>query len=165
MLVIGGYSMHTGEEMGLVRTSGAPVPRGPYSQAVVANGLVFCAGQVAIDPATGQIVEGDVRSQTRRVLQNLEAVLQAAGSSLRHVVKTTVFLTDFDDFHAMNEVYAEFFGDRAPARSTVEVAALPRGLVVEIDCIALVERPLSPSTLAETRKVEPQVDLDSGRDS
>ena len=120
-----------------IQTADAPNAIGPYSQGVQANGLIFCSGQVAIDPATNTFGEGDIRAQTRRALQNLDAVLQAAGSSLAQVVKTTVFLAHFSDFAAMNEVYGEFFGDTPPARSTVEVAALPRNALVEIECIAL----------------------------
>jgi 2-iminobutanoate/2-iminopropanoate deaminase len=120
-----------------IQTADAPNAIGPYSQAVLANGLVFCSGQVAIDPATNTFGEGDVRAQTRQALQNLDAVLHAAGSSLAQAVKTTVFLAHFSDFAAMNEVYGEFFGDTPPARSTVEVGALPRNALVEIECIAL----------------------------
>jgi 2-iminobutanoate/2-iminopropanoate deaminase len=120
-----------------IQTADAPNAIGPYSQAVVANGLIFCSGQVAIDPATNAFGEGDVRAQTRQALQNLDAVLRAAGSSLGQAVKTTVFLAHFSDFAAMNEVYGEFFGDTPPARSTVEVGALPRNALVEIECIAL----------------------------
>ena len=101
-----------------VRTPGAPAAIGPYSQAIVANGLVFCSGQVAIDPQTNELVEGDIRAQTHRVLQNLEAVLTAAGSGLHNALQTTVFLAHFSDFPAMNDVYAEYFGEVAPARST-----------------------------------------------
>jgi 2-iminobutanoate/2-iminopropanoate deaminase len=120
-----------------IHTADGPHAIGPYSQAIVAAGLVFCSGQVALDPATNQFVEGDIAVQTRRVLQNLDGVLRAAGSSLHQAVKTTVFLAHFSDFAAMNEVYAEFFGDTPPARSTVEVGALPRNALVEIECIAL----------------------------
>jgi len=132
--------MATDEHKTAVHTSGAPQAMGPYSQAIVANGLIFCAGQVAIDPTTNQPIAGDIQAQTRRVLDNLSAVLQAAGSSLQHAVKTTVFLADFDDFTAMNEVYAGYFGPHPPARSTVEVSALPRNLRVEIECIAVLPR-------------------------
>ena len=121
-----------------VATEGAPKAIGPYSQAITAGGLVFCAGQVALDPASGEPVAGDVRAQTARVLDNLAAVLAAAGSDLAHVVKTTVYLTDFTDFAAMNEVYAARFGDHRPARATVGAAALPKGLRVEIECVAAV---------------------------
>lgn len=120
-----------------IATDGAPKAIGPYSQAIVAGELVFCAGQVALDPASGEAVTGDVRVQTERVLDNLTAVLAAAGSDLRHVVKTTVYLTDLNDFAAMNEVYAKRFGDHRPARATVGASALPKGLRVEIECVAI----------------------------
>jgi len=120
-----------------IATDGAPKAIGPYSQAVAAGELIFCAGQVALDPASGDSVTGDVRAQTERVLENLSAVLAAAGSDLRHVVKTTVYLTDFNDFAAMNEVYAARFGDHRPARATVGVSALPKGFRVEIECVAI----------------------------
>ena len=120
-----------------IATDGAPKAIGPYSQAIAAGELIFCAGQVALDPASGDSVIGDVRMQTERVLDNLSAVLVAAGSDLRHVVKTTVYLTDFNDFAAMNEVYAKRFGDHRPARATVGVSALPKGLRVEIECVAI----------------------------
>src|SRR5204863_8753006 len=110
---------------------------GPSSQAIKANGLVFCSGQIAFDPATMQVVEGDVRAQTDRVLKNLSNVLAAAGSSLDRAVKTTVFLKNMADFAAMNEVYGTFFKATPPARSTVEVAQLPRNVLVEIEVIAL----------------------------
>lgn len=119
-----------------VTTADAPKAIGPYSQAIIAGGLVFCSGQVALDPASGEPVTGDVRVQTARVLDNLAAVLAAAGSDLAQVVKTSVYLTDFADFAAMNEVYATRFGDHRPARATVGVASLPKGLRVEIDCVA-----------------------------
>src|SRR4051812_21930847 len=121
----------------IVATKNAPQAIGPYSQGIKANGFVFTAGQVAIDPATGNVVEGDVRQQTERVLQNVSAILQAAGSSLDHAVKTTVFLKNMSDFAAMNEIYAKFFTARQPARSTVEVAELPKNVLVEIDVVAL----------------------------
>ena len=120
-----------------VQTAHAPQAIGPYSQAVKANGMIFCSGQIPLDPATMQVVEGDVSAQTERVLRNLQAVLEAAGSSLGRVVKTTVFLADMNDFAAMNEVYATFFGNNRPARSTVQVARLPRDVRVEIDVVAL----------------------------
>lgn len=123
-----------------IQTAQAPQAIGPYSQAVKANGLVFCSGQIALDPATAQIIEGDVAAQTERVLRNLQAVLEAAGSSLARVVKTTVFLGDMNDFAAMNEVYARFFGEHRPARSTVQAARLPRDVRVEIEVIALAEK-------------------------
>ena len=121
-----------------ISTSGAPKAIGPYSQAISANGFVFTAGQVALDPATGELVTGGVAEQTTRAVENLRAVLAAAGSSLSRVVKTTVFLVDMGDFSAMNEVYGRAFGSHRPARSTVAVAALPRGARVEIEVIATV---------------------------
>ncbi|HZU23131.1 MAG TPA: RidA family protein [Terriglobales bacterium] len=121
----------------IVSTRNAPQAIGPYSQAVKANGLVFTAGQIAIDPSTGNVIEGDVRQQTERVLKNVSAILQAAGSSLDNAVRTTVFLKNMSDFAAMNEVYGKFFTAKQPARSTVEVAQLPKNVLVEIDVIAL----------------------------
>jgi 2-iminobutanoate/2-iminopropanoate deaminase len=120
-----------------VATDRGPKAIGPYSQAVRANGFVFLSGQIPLDPKTQQIVEGDVAVQTERVMENLKGVVEAAGSSLHHVVKTTVFLADMNDFAAMNEVYARYFTANAPARSTVEVARLPKNVRVEIDLIAL----------------------------
>ena len=122
--------------MEFVRTEHAPAAIGPYSQATIVGDLVFTAGQVALNPASGTVIEGGVEAQTARVLENLTAVLQAAGSSLSQVVKTTVFLTDMADFPAMNEVYAEAFGDHKPARATVAVAGLPLGVRVEIEAVA-----------------------------
>ncbi len=124
-------------ERTVVRTEQAPQAIGPYSQAIIAGGFVFVSGQIAIDPATGQIVEGDIGAMTRRIFANLKAVLEAAGSSLAKVVKTTVFLADMDDFQAMNAAYAEFFPENPPARSTVQVARLPRDARVEIEVVAL----------------------------
>ncbi|GAC1456301.1 MAG: RidA family protein [Ktedonobacterales bacterium] len=121
-------------------TQSAPAAMGPYSQAIVADTLVFASGQIALDPATGQLHGEDVREQTRRALDNVKAVLAAAGSSLEQVVKTTVFLTRMADFAAMNEVYAEYFTSAPPARSTVAVAELPRGALVEVEVIALREQ-------------------------
>ena len=121
----------------IIRTTNAPQAIGPYSQAIKANGLVFVSGQVAIDPATQQVISGDVAAQTERVLKNLSAVLQAAGSSLANVVRSTVFLKNMADFGAMNEVYAKYFNAAPPARSTVEAARLPKDVSVEIDVIAL----------------------------
>jgi 2-iminobutanoate/2-iminopropanoate deaminase len=123
----------------VIRSEDAPAPfeGAPYNQAIAANGLVFVAGQLGLDPASGQIVEGGIGAQTDRVFENLGAILRAAGSSLDAVVKTTVFLTDLDDFAGMNEVYARRIGDRPPARSTVEVSRLPAGALVEIEAIAL----------------------------
>ena len=114
----------------------APAAIGPYSQAVIANGFLFTAGQVALDPASMQVVDGDIVAQTEQVLSNLDAVLASAGVSWSDVVKTTVFLTDMRDFARMNEVYARAMGDARPARSTVQVSGLPRGVLVEIELIA-----------------------------
>jgi 2-iminobutanoate/2-iminopropanoate deaminase len=119
-----------------VITPHAPKPIGPYSQAIKANGFVFLSGQVALDPQSGDIAETDVRQQTERVLENLKAVLEAAGTTLHHVVKTTVFLKSMDDFPAMNEVYGRYFTSAPPARSTVEVSRLPKNALVEIDVVA-----------------------------
>jgi len=121
----------------VIKTEQAPPAIGPYSQAIAANGLVFAAGQIPLDPRTGQPVPGDVRVQTRRVLENLKAVLEAAGSSMDRVVKTTVFLRDLNDFGAMNEIYGEYFKESPPARSTVQVVKLPRDAAVEIEAVAL----------------------------
>lgn len=126
-----------GHHRTVVATDKAPAAIGPYSQAIRVDLTVFCSGQVPIDPATGQLVEGDIDAQTRQALTNLAAVLAAAGSSLERVVKTTVFLVDMNDFQAMNAVYAEFLGHEPPARSTIAVRELPRGARVEIEAIAL----------------------------
>ncbi|HEY6980481.1 MAG TPA: RidA family protein [Reyranella sp.] len=122
-----------------VQTDTAPKALGPYAQAIMAGGMVYCAGQIPLDPATGNIVPGGVAEQTKQVLENLRAVLKAAGSDLDRVVKTTVFIKNMNDFAAMNEVYgrAEYFGPNPPARSTVEVARLPRDALVEIEVVAL----------------------------
>lgn len=119
-----------------VSTEQAPAAIGPYSQAVVCDGWIYASGQIPLDPASGELETGDVRAETRRVLENLRAVLEAAGGSLGSVVKTTVFLSDMANFQAMNEVYAEYFGDHRPARACVEAAGLPRGVSVEIEAIA-----------------------------
>jgi 2-iminobutanoate/2-iminopropanoate deaminase len=124
--------------MQTVATEGAPKAIGPYSQAIVADGLAFTAGQVGLDPATGELVPGGIVEQTARAIQNLRAVLEAAGSGLSHVVKTTVFLADMGDFGAMNEVYGKAFGAHRPARSTVAVAGLPKGARVEIEAVGVV---------------------------
>jgi 2-iminobutanoate/2-iminopropanoate deaminase len=120
-----------------VSTAGAPRAIGPYSQGITAGGFLFTAGQVGFDPATGELVDEGIAEQTGRVLENLRAILRAAGLELASVVKTTVFLVDMADFAAMNEVYGRAFGDHRPARSTVAVAALPRGARVEIEAVAI----------------------------
>jgi 2-iminobutanoate/2-iminopropanoate deaminase len=122
----------------IVHTDNAPAAIGPYSQAIVAGNFLYTAGQIPLDPNTGQIVQGDVTVQTERVMRNLTAVLEAAGTSWTNVVKTTVFLQDMADFPRVNEVYGRMIGDARPARSTVQVSALPRGVLVEIDAVALV---------------------------
>jgi 2-iminobutanoate/2-iminopropanoate deaminase len=122
----------------IVHTDAAPAAIGPYSQGVVANGFLFTAGQIAIDPATGQVVAGTVAVQTERVMTNLTAVLATVGATFKDVVKTTVFLHDMADFPVVNEVYAKALGDARPARSTVQVSGLPRGVLVEIEAIALI---------------------------
>ncbi len=129
--------MFTSEGKKIVVTENAPRAIGPYSQAVRIEDLVFTAGQIGLDPATMELVGGGIEAQTRQVLTNLKNVLEAAGSGLNYVVKTTVFLKDMADFAAMNAIYAEFFGENPPARSTVAVAALPKGALVEIECVAL----------------------------
>jgi len=121
----------------LIRTQDAPQAIGPYSQAVRANGFVFVSGQVAIDPANQQVIQGGIGAQTDRALKNLSAILKAAGTGLEKVVRSTVFLKDMGDFAAMNEVYGKFFPAAPPARSTVEVSRLPKDVLVEIDVIAL----------------------------
>jgi 2-iminobutanoate/2-iminopropanoate deaminase len=120
-----------------ITTPHAPAAIGPYSQAIAVGDFVFASGQIPLDPQSGQIIEGDIGAQTRQVLMNLASVLEQGGTSLAHVVKTTVFLTTMDNFAAMNEVYAEFFTNDPPARSTVAVAGLPRAALVEIEAIAL----------------------------
>ena len=122
-----------------VQADAAPKALGPYSQAIVAGGMVYCAGQIPIDPATGQVVTGGIGDQTRQVLKNLRAVLKAAGSDLDRAVKTTVFLKSMDSFVAMNEIYGrpEYFGSTPPARTTVEAARLPRDVLIEIEVVAL----------------------------
>ncbi len=120
-----------------IHTDRAPQAIGPYSQAVKTQGWVFCSGQIPLDPVSMELIAGDIRAQTERVLLNLQAVLEAAGSSLQKVVRTTVYLADMADFAAMNEVYAKFFGESRPARSTVQAARLPRDARIEIDAIAM----------------------------
>jgi 2-iminobutanoate/2-iminopropanoate deaminase len=121
----------------IVETEKAPRAIGPYSQAVIAGGFVFASGQIPLDPQTGEFVAGGVAEQTEQVLRNLSAVLEAAGASLKQVVKTTVFLADMNDFAAMNEVYGRYFNEQPPARATVEAARLPRDARVEIEAVAL----------------------------
>jgi len=121
----------------IIASAKAPAAIGPYSQAVKANGFIFVSGQIPLDPATGAFKGGDIKATTRQVLENLKGLLEDAGSSLDKVVKTTVFLKDIGDFGAMNEVYAEYFGKAAPARSAVQVAALPKDMPLEIEVIAL----------------------------
>ena len=122
--------------MKIVSTPNAPAAIGPYSQAVVSNGFAFVSGQVPLDPATGKIIDGDIAGQTQQVLENLKAVLEACGSSLAQVVKTTVYLKDMGEFAGMNEVFARYFPENPPARATIEAARLPRDVRIEIDCIA-----------------------------
>ncbi len=124
-------------EKQVVNTDQAPAAIGPYSQALKVGEMVFVSGQIPIDPATGDIVQGDIKTQTRQVLTNLNAVLAAAGSSLEKTVKTTVYITNMDEFSQVNEVYSEFFKDQPPARACVEVSRLPKGVTVEIDAIAV----------------------------
>jgi 2-iminobutanoate/2-iminopropanoate deaminase len=123
----------------IISTENAPGAIGPYSQAIKTGGLIFCSGQIPIDPASGDFVSDDVAEQTEQVLKNLRAVLQAAGAGLGDVVKTTVFLADMNDFAAMNDVYSRYFNENKPARATVQAARLPRDARVEIECIAVVE--------------------------
>lgn len=125
------------DEIGPIATEAAPAAIGPYSQAIRAGGFVFCSGQIALDPASGELATGGVGAQAERVLQNLAAVLDAAGTSPARIVKATIYLTDMADFAAVNEVYAAWLGDARPARATVAVAALPKGALVEIDAVAL----------------------------
>jgi 2-iminobutanoate/2-iminopropanoate deaminase len=124
----------------IISTEQAPKAIGPYSQAVISNGFAFLSGQIPLDPATNQLIDGGIAAQTERVLDNLKSVLEAAGSSLDRVVKTTVYLKDMGEFAKMNEVYGRYFTSNAPARATVEAARLPRDVAVEIDCIATVDK-------------------------
>ena len=121
----------------IVLTDRGPKPIGPYSQGVKANGFLFASGQIALDPQTNEFIGGDIRQQTERVIANIKGVVEASGSNLSHIVKTTVFLKDMSDFSAMNEVYAKFFSVAPPARSTVQAARLPKDALVEIEIIAL----------------------------
>lgn len=123
--------------MKVISTTNAPAAIGPYSQAIEANGMLFCSGQIPIVPATGALVEGGIQEQTRQVFHNISQVLAAVGTDMSHVVKTTVFLSDMAHFAAMNEVYAEFFGQPFPARSAVAVKELPKGAMVEIEVLAV----------------------------
>lgn len=120
----------------IVLTDRGPKPIGPYSQAVKANGFVYVSGQIALDPKTGEFIGADVRAQTERVLENLKAIVEAAGTNFSHAVKTTVYLKDMNDFAAMNEVYAKFFPASPPARTTIQAARLPKDALVEIDVVA-----------------------------
>jgi len=121
----------------IVTSKGAPSPIGPYSQAIKTNGFVFTSGQIAIDAESNELIDGDVQAQAKKVFENLKAVLQAAGSSLELVVKTTIFLKDLSDFADVNAIYAQYFGKALPARSTVEVSRLPKDVLIEVDCIAV----------------------------
>ena len=133
--------MFTTEGKKIIFTEKAPNAIGPYSQAIQTEAMVFTAGQVGIDPATSELVDGGIEAQTRQVLTNLKQVLEASDSGLNYVVKTTVFLKDMNDFAKMNAIYGEFFSQNPPARSTVAVAALPKGALVEIEAVALLESP------------------------
>jgi len=130
--------MATTAGLSIVSTTDAPAAIGPYSQGVVVGNLIFTAGQIPLDPVSGEVVGNEIGEQSESVMRNLESVLRAAGSSLSHVVKTTCFLSDLNDFAAFNEVYGRWFGDHKPARSTVQVAKLPRGVRIEVECIAMI---------------------------
>jgi len=130
--------MATTAGLSIVSTTDAPAAIGPYSQGVVVGNLIFTAGQLPLDPVSGEVVGNEIGEQSESVMRNLESVLRAAGSSLSHVVKTTCFLSDLNDFAAFNEVYGRWFGDHKPARSTVQVAKLPRGVRIEVECIAMI---------------------------
>ena len=132
----------------IISTNEAPAAVGPYSQAVRAGSMVFCAGQIPLDPKSGQIVSGDIAAQTRRVLDNVTAVLKAEGLTFEHIVKTTIFLTDLNDFQAVNEIYGSYFKQQPPARSTVQVSALPKGAHVEIEVIAMTDDSTSETKTA-----------------
>ena len=122
----------------IVLTKNAPAPIGPYNQGIVVGSMLYTAGQIAFDPATGKVVEGDIKAQTRQVLKNIQAIVEHAGTTMQNVVKTTVFLRDMNDFAGMNEVYAEFFKNEFPARTTVAVLGLPRDAKVEIEAVAVI---------------------------
>jgi 2-iminobutanoate/2-iminopropanoate deaminase len=124
--------------MQFIASNDAPKAIGPYSQAVKADSVIYISGQIALDPATGNLVDGDFAAQSRRVFENLKAVLRAAGADFRHVVRASVYLTDLGNFQTLNAIYSEYFGDHKPARSTIGVAALPKGGAVEIDLIAVI---------------------------
>jgi len=130
----------------VIETKNAPAPIGPYSQAVRANGFVFVSGQIPVQPDTGQVVTGEIKAQTHQVLRNLSAILEAAGSRLEQVVKTTVFLTSLDDFAEFNQIYEEYFGRSKPARATVQVVRLPKGVLLEIEAIAVGPKNATVST-------------------
>ncbi len=133
------FAARIGPMKKIISTNEAPAAVGPYSQAVRAGSMVFCAGQIPLDPKSGQIVSGDISAQTRRVLDNITAVLKAESLTFEHIVKTTIFLTDLDDFQTVNEIYGSYFKQQPPARSTVQVSALPKGAHVEIEVIAMAE--------------------------
>ena len=124
--------------LSIISTTDSPAAIGPYSQGVVAGSLLFTAGQIPLDPVGGDVVGSDIGAQSEQVMKNLDGVLRAAGSSLSHVVKTTCFLADLNDFATFNEIYGRWFGDHKPARSTVQVAKLPRAVLVEVECVALI---------------------------
>jgi len=136
LLTISGGKM----EKKVVFTEKAPKPIGPYSQAIIAGNLIFTAGQIPIDPATNQVVQGNIKEQTRRVLENLRAILESVGATFDDVVKVTIYMKDLNEFSAMNEVYSEYFKNSPPARTTVEVSRLPRDVRIEIDLIAIVKQ-------------------------
>ena len=132
----------------IISTNDAPAAIGPYSQAVRSGDLLFCSGQISLDPKSGQIVPGDIAAQTRRVLDNIAAVLKAEGLTFENVIKTTIFLTDLGDFQTVNEIYASYFKQQPPARSTVQVSALPKGAKVEIEAIAVADNGVSSEQTA-----------------
>lgn len=125
--------------MKIIHTEQAPKAVGPYSQAIIANGFVFCAGQIGLEPQKGVLVDG-VENQTHQVIKNLQAVLEEAGSSLEHIVKTTIFIQDMNDYATINEIYGSYFGEHKPARATVQVARLPKDALVEIEAIAVISK-------------------------